>query len=427
MNTKKPNILFLMGDQHHAACLGTAGHDIVKTPNLDKLASEGTRLSSAYCQNPICTPSRMCFLTGQYAHNHGYYGLRGPLPHQLPNMFSELKKEGYHTGAIGKVHLPDDWIEGDTDFFAEHNAIEAVGLNYPDPLPMPPTWLTQGEGKLYPVRRLAEEHRKNPPCDFEPETFEAFMQRKLRGYYGNVTHTDWCMGEVIKMLEAQGLRDNTIIVYTSDHGDFACQYGLAEKAPGISSDAIGRIPFIISFPPSIPQNVVRDQLVESIDLWPTLSSFAGLEVKAMWDGKDVSDIIVNDGPGVRSAAYTENPFTRCMTTKDWRMTCQPDTLFPNDPVRGELYNRAEDPWEQNNLYHDPKYKDLICALKSEMLTWLTTTLRPVNAAGNVLAHPTLERAASEHVAGNAPFPEDGKTAISQFWKHVEVGNEVSYL
>ena len=83
----RPNILLLMSDQHNAKCLGCYGHESVRTPNLDRLAARGVRFTSAFAQNPICTPSRMCYLASQYAHNHGYYGLKGPLPVQLPSMF----------------------------------------------------------------------------------------------------------------------------------------------------------------------------------------------------------------------------------------------------------------------------------------------------------------------------------------------------
>ena len=79
-NKKKPNVLILYSDQHSARTLGCYGNKQVKTPNLDRLAREGVLMQHAYTQNPICTPSRMCMLSGQYAHNTGYYGLAGEKP-----------------------------------------------------------------------------------------------------------------------------------------------------------------------------------------------------------------------------------------------------------------------------------------------------------------------------------------------------------
>ena len=81
-NNKRPNILFLFSDQFNARCLSIAGHPDVQTPNLDRLANEGVRFENAYVQNPLCTPSRMCILSGLYASTHGYYGLYGQEPDQ---------------------------------------------------------------------------------------------------------------------------------------------------------------------------------------------------------------------------------------------------------------------------------------------------------------------------------------------------------
>lgn len=115
----KPNILFILADQHNAKVLGHQGHPDVRTPHLDRLAAEGVRFDNAICQNPICTPSRTCFLSGQYCHNHGYYGLSGPNPNGLPNILGHFRLAGFRTAAIGKIHCPEYWIEDDADVFHE--------------------------------------------------------------------------------------------------------------------------------------------------------------------------------------------------------------------------------------------------------------------------------------------------------------------
>ena len=91
----------------------------VQTPHLDRMAAEGVRFSSAITQNPICTPSRVSFLSGQYCHNHGYYGLSGPSPQGLPNIFGVFREAGYTTAAIGKIHCPEYWVEDQCDVFHE--------------------------------------------------------------------------------------------------------------------------------------------------------------------------------------------------------------------------------------------------------------------------------------------------------------------
>ena len=109
---KKPNILWLMSDQHNAACLSICGHPDVQTPHLDQLAQSGIRFDRAYCNNPICGPSRSCFLTGQTPKTHGITGnyIRN-LRSDAPNLATTFRQEGYQTGLIGKAHLPKAWID----------------------------------------------------------------------------------------------------------------------------------------------------------------------------------------------------------------------------------------------------------------------------------------------------------------------------
>ena len=130
---KPPNILFLFSDQFNARCLSVAGHPDVQTPNLDRLAHEGVRFENTYTQNPVCTPSRVSFLSGLYPSTHGYYGLYGREPDQaMTSMFSYFREQGYRTGALGKLHTPRYWIEKDCQFvydeFLEHpNYLEGAG------------------------------------------------------------------------------------------------------------------------------------------------------------------------------------------------------------------------------------------------------------------------------------------------------------
>ena len=123
----KPNVLFIISDQHNAKVMGHQNHPDVKTPHLDTLASQGVRFDTAISQNPICTPSRVCFLSGQYCHNHGYYGLSGPNPRGLPTLLGHFRRQGYRTAAIGKIHCPEYWIEDDSDYFRESAGCSIAG------------------------------------------------------------------------------------------------------------------------------------------------------------------------------------------------------------------------------------------------------------------------------------------------------------
>jgi choline-sulfatase len=114
----RPNVLLILSDQHNAKFLSCTGHPDVKTPHLDRMASEGVRFDACTTANPICTPSRISYFSGQYVHNHGYFGLSGP-PTSLPNLFGHFRRFGYVTSAIGKIHCPAWWVEDQTDVFHE--------------------------------------------------------------------------------------------------------------------------------------------------------------------------------------------------------------------------------------------------------------------------------------------------------------------
>ena len=123
----KPNILFILSDQHNAKVMGCKDHPDVKTPNLDRMAREGVRFDNAITQNPICTPSRVSYLSGQYCHNHGYYGNDGPNPKGLPTVLGHFRREGYSTAAFGKIHCPEYWVEDDSDVFMDSCAASIGG------------------------------------------------------------------------------------------------------------------------------------------------------------------------------------------------------------------------------------------------------------------------------------------------------------
>jgi len=466
---KKPNVLFLISDQHNAKCLGHAGHPIVKTPNLDRLAAEGVRFTNAITQNPICTPSRVCYFSGQYPHNHGYYGLVGQAPLALPTILGHFRAHGYRTAAVGKIHCPLDWIPADADYHREVDAhpksdgsqtksdydryLEAKGLlaqrddglypeqtergrtskdarrsalnyedsvegwcaregmkfieesgdsswimqlsfprphqiyspsdpfweMYPDNLPMPPNADIDMSLKPPHMRKMREMHVAGQGLPlFGDKSYEALRRRKLRGYYGLVSQTDHAIGQVLDLLRVRGLEEDTIVIYTSDHGEYACEFGLLEKAPGICSDAVTRIPHIWRWPKKFKRGHVCEQLVETVDLATTITALAGLPEFITGDGKDISPLLQGEEVELHQVSVTENAWSKSIRKGPWRMVYYPRELFaeesPDRPV-GELYNIKEDPWEMNNLFYDPEHQKKIRELRADLMDWLTTTTR----------------------------------------------------
>ena len=495
MTTDRPNVLFILSDQHNAKVLGHKGHPDVKTPNLDRMATEGVRFDNAITQNPICTPSRVSWLSGQYCHNHGYYGLSGPNPKGLPTVLGHFRKAGYHTAAIGKIHCPENWVEADTDLFHEtggcsiggrsseyaayleekgltdledHGALNEFGargrqtvegrpskvsyedgqegwtvrkstefmrqcsqdnipffahVSLPKPhqcytpakqfwdlydeskLTLPPNADYEMKDKAPHLRSSAENWRNHEWQLFEPKTFEAGRLRKLHGYLGNISHVDHAVGELLDWLDENNLSENTIVVYSSDHGDYACEHGIMEKAPGICSDAITRIPMIWRWPERFKAGHVADEIVETVDLTHTLCALTGLDAMETADGKDISHMMRGESRAVRSIGVTEFAWSKSVRKGKYRLVYYPKEMFPDEYPEGfgELYDIEDDPWEMRNLWFDPEHADLIHELQSDLTNWIITTTRPVT----ILPHATATSPQSTTRYGNA-VNSDGK-------------------
>lgn len=482
--SKKPNVVFILSDQHNAKVLGHKNHPNVKTPNLDRLAGEGVRFDNAITQNPICTPSRMCFLSGQYCHNHGYYALSGPNPRGLPTMPGHFRRAGYTTAAIGKIHCPEYWIEDDSDFFREschcsingrpeydaylkskglldledHGALQEFGdrgrqtvdarasklsfedsqegwivgqtiefmsrskaqgspffahVSLPKPhqcyapsepfwsmydesaLALPPNADYDLEGKAPHMRETARNWRSGWWPLFEPKTFEAGRLRKLHGYLGSVSHIDHAVGLLMQWLKDNNLEEDTIVVYSSDHGDYACEHGIMEKAPGICADAITRIPFIWRWKGAFAAGHKADEIVETVDVSATLCALAGLPPMETSDGKDISRLLEGKSGEVRSVGVTEFAWSKSVRKGRYRCVFYPREMFAAEYPDGfgELYDLESDPWEMKNLYFDPKHEAMRREMRDELLDWLVTTTRPatVLCAEDAYGPQTLRR------------------------------------
>jgi choline-sulfatase/uncharacterized sulfatase len=461
-----PNVLVIVSDQHNAKCLGHKNHPDVKTPHLDRLASEGVRFDNAITQNPICTPSRVSFLSGQYCHNHGYYGLCGPNPNGLPNVFDAFRRAGYATAAIGKIHCPEYWVEDSVDYFREvcgcsiggnpeyqaflrerggieawenselksgpygqcmdgfpseqpfeqstEGYIAAETINFmkraqadgkpfivhaslpkphqvycpaqefwdmydPDELTLPPNFKYDMEGKAPNLKRSADGAAKGEWMAFEPKQIEAGFRRKLRGYFGCISHMDHAVGQMLDALDEAGLAEDTIIVYTADHGDYALEHGIIEKAPGISTDAITRVPMIWRVPGNMQSGHVAEQLAELVDIPTTLCHLAGLPDMPTSDGRDLSGLLTGGDQPLRDIAVTEFAWSRAVRKGKYRLVWYPREMFPEEYPEGfgELYDIEEDPWEMKNLYFEPEYQDTVREIQADLMNWLVTTTRPV--------------------------------------------------
>ena len=482
---KKPNILLILADQHNAKVTGYNGHPSVRTPALDRMAAEGAVFNTAITQNPICTPSRVSWLSGQYCHNHGYYDLSGPEPYELPNILGYSRNNGYMTAAIGKIHCPEYWIEDSSDLFLDscgtsiggrpeydeylesrgltgledHASYpefgrrgmqtcdarpsnlgyrdsqegwiasramqfieEAIGnekpfiahVSFPKPhqcyapspefwdlydekdLILPPNVDYDLEGKAPHMKKTAKWWKTREWTLFEPHGHENGRLRKLHGYLGCISQVDHAVGELLDFLEEKGLREDTIVVYSSDHGDYACEHGIMEKAPGICSDAITRVPLLISWPGKIKGGTLVSDIVESVDVFPTLCELAGMEMPETADGVSLCRKLNGEDTVPKKIGVTENPWSKSIRKGKYRYVYYPVEMFKEEYPDGfhELYDLEEDPWEMNNLFFDEKYSKLANEIRSDLLDWLVTTTRPrtmKTVKGMKIGNQTKER------------------------------------
>jgi len=482
---KQPNILFILSDQHNAKVLGCKGHPDVKTPHLDRMAAEGVRFDNAITQNPICTPSRVCYLSGQYAHNHGYYGLSGPRPNGLPSILGHFRRAGYRTAAMGKIHCPEYWIEDDSDVYhevcegcsvggvspayaafnreighddgQEHYGLPEFGrdrgrqsmegrpgprpfehtmegwlaktavefmqssaaakkpfichVSLPRPhqttSPAPEFWNLYDESKLHlppnadydmkgqapHLRAQAEGWRKWQWQLFEPKTFEAGRLRKLHGYLGAVSQVDHAVGQILEFLRTSGLGENTLVVYSSDHGDYACEHGLMEKAPGICHDAITRIPATAWWPGHVKAGYVANEIVETVDWSNTFCALAGVEPMETSDGRDISRLLTGEHAEVHRVGVTEFAWSKSLRKGKYRLVYYPREMFPKEYPDGfgELYDMDADPWEMQNRFFDPAMADVVRELMADLTEWLVTTTRPATILPRALKEDSAQR------------------------------------
>jgi arylsulfatase A-like enzyme len=178
---------------------------------------------------------------------------------------------------------------------------------------------------------------------------------------------------VLRGLEERGLADNTIVIYHADHGCYHMIHGISEKAPGICSDAVCRIPMIWRVPGITRPGHTTGALVENLDLAPTLTDLCGLPPMPSADGHSLTPLLRGEEVGLRDLAVTENAWSKAAHFDRWRFVHYPRHMFGEDV--GELYDRLSDPDETRNLYHDPHHRDVVEECRRALMDWLILTTR----------------------------------------------------
>ena len=400
-STRQPNVVYVFADQMRAHSMGCMGNEQVITPHLDKMAGEGLLVTNAVSAQPVCTPYRAQLLTGRYGHSTGVIHNDIRLPDSETLISEQMKKAGYATGYIGKWHLAGnrkDPVDAKSrrgwDFWAVRNcshshfwpvywlndakepikvkgwepdvqtdlAIEFINKKKSEPFclflsfgpPHNPYKAPKKYQDMYKDKKL-----KNRPNVPGGDT------KNLREYYAMVTSLDSCMGRINDALAEAGVADDTIVVFTSDHGDMLGSQGHPLKQRPWEESI--HVPFIARYPAKIKKGQVHDWVISSVDVMPTLLGMCNAPIPTNVEGMDYSSTLIGKSDKERDAAFLFNvhqgggPGTdwRGIRTKEWTYAFH----FSGDWI---MYDLKNDPYQLKNLIDDPKY----AAKKQELKTQL---------------------------------------------------------
>ena len=440
----KPNILLIHVDQLRYDCLGINGHPFVKTPNLDRLASEGTNFRHAYTPAPICSPARASLLTGQWSFQHGCISTPGneiyrPADRNSPVFSTLLAGAGYRSGWVGKFHnevegTPLDW--GFTDFIPE-SAYDAWrterGLG---PKPRENGWYGEtdhaaavGQCRLAwgadAVTRLLETYARlggafflrwdpsephlpnvvpepfasmyesvtvdpwpNFDDDFSKKPYIQAQQKRswgidgwtwekwvpiVRRYLGEISLLDNQIGRILDRIDALGLTNTTMVVFSTDHGDLCGAHGLIDKH-FVMYDEITRVPLILRFPGRVEPGVESDAFVShEIDIASTILDAAGIEAPDTFQGKSLIDPeeeprrdIFSAYHGSQLGAFSQ----RMVRNREWKYVW-------NATCEDELYDLRRDPGELRNVASRTDGAGTLREMRESLIGWMGSLSDPL--------------------------------------------------
>ncbi len=400
---KRPNIIYILGDNHNADTMGCAGHPFIKTPGMDRLAREGVMFNNTFNTTSLCSPSRASILTGAYAHNHGVKNNHTQWTGQMKIFLEYLSNAGYSTAFIGKWHMPGKGLPEMSflDLFVSYTYREGQGAYFNCPMvvngkevPSRKPYITEEitdyamEFMEESVKKTAAEqkpfciylaHRPGHPPFQSPKdikgmydgedvskvlpkhadpnwygktkqnVFQGVMMGsyhdQYRKYCETITAMDRDIVRILHRVDELGLRENTMVVYMGDNG---MQWG-THDCHGIREpyEESARLPLIVRAPWLIgDRGEKRDQITANIDIAPTMLDIAGVPVPKVMDGKSLVPVLKKPGKKLRDACLLEF----------WRY--YPENTPSYSGVRTRRYKyvefeRGRKPW-LFDLKNDPK-------------------------------------------------------------------------
>ncbi len=461
--SKRPNILYVFSDQHRAASLPGEPFNQASAPNLDAFRRQNFSMDRCISNYPLCSPYRGILMSGQWPSQSGVIYNNVPLSMEEGFLGETFQKNGYHTGYIGKWHLAgrgespgfipagsrrlgfDDWQVWDATnehyhawtynqetgekIFPEgwqptRMTDEAIQFLQKQPKndkpwllmvswnpPHPPYNPPQEELAKYPVETLKP--RPNVitrPHEEDTKGTQRFLlsdealRTATQGYYGAITGIDLEFARLLKTLDETGHAEDTIVIYTSDHGEMMGSHGRMQKQAPFEESC--RVPFMVRYPGVTPRAGKSDALFAAVDKYPTLCGLAGIPVPKHCVGRDLSALMRGESVKESEMVFLMNQVegdaggpdasggepSDPLPSNGHRVGGRPEGRgghqeFVNQPSfrgvrtkthtyavaltgRWLLYDNVADPYQLKNLIHDPAQKPLIEKLDAAIEEWI---------------------------------------------------------
>jgi arylsulfatase A-like enzyme len=417
---RRPNLVLFLTDDQRWDCLSVAGHPILKTPNIDRLATEGTYFPNAFVTTSICCVSRSSYMTGLLCRHHKVGDFNTPLPADVlaKSLPALLKKAGYRTACFGKwgiggpppKELFDSWDAwgGQGEYFLDldgkrvHNSeyltrrsIDFINSCKPDEpfclivLYKSPHDVQEADprdvnlfkdDKIVPPKTATEEHFNRLP-EFmrismnRSRAVKAFptpekYQEYVKTYLQCIVSVDRSIGEIRKVLVEKKMADDTLSVFASDNGYFLGERGLIHK--WLMYEESIRVPLIVHYPPLAKHGQKVEQMALNIDVAPTFLDYAGIAIPEGTDGRSLRPLLEGKLDTWRNHWFYEHnyhargskegaiPRTEGVRTSEWKYITYIDEKEPFE----ELYDLKNDSREEDNLVADGKYSQRLQAMKA---------------------------------------------------------------
>ena len=426
-NTNRPNVIVIFSDQQRWDTTGIHGNPLNLTPNFDRIAQQGTHVFNSFTCQPVCAPARASLQTGMYATNTGVFRNGRPLDPDTPTLAHYFNQAGYHSAYIGKWHLADQdpvpvHLQGGYQYWLAANLAEFVSEPYRTRL-----FDQDGQAVELPGYRIdattdaairyinahraesfflflsyLEPHHQNHIDDFVPPTgyrqpyqngwvppdlaaLGGSTHQHIAGYYGMVKRLDEALGRTLDALQSLGLDENTIILFTSDHG---CHFKTrnSEYKRSCHESSI-RVPTALTGPGFRGGGQIQE-LVSLVDLPATLLDAAGIPVPAHFEGRSILPLVNKqavDWPEEVFIQISESQVGRAVRTRRWKYSVaapQKDgwgDSHADQYVEEFLYDLLADPYELDNRIWLESHQEVAAILRQRLI-------RRMIAAGETEPH-----------------------------------------